>query len=203
MDRMDMTDAGQVDAVPLRDRRIWRKGPRRFYRWRVPAAFLVGALTLVLAKPTAMSLLVALTLIAPGLGLRLWASGHIEKTRQLATGGPYRHTQHPLYLGSFLIALGVAVAAAHVWVLLAVGAYLLAFFPYVMRNEQEFLHKRFGAEYELWAAEVPAFFPRLLPAGPRSTRFEWRRVLSNHEWQVCLAPPAVLALLYLKDFLVP
>src|SRR5262245_59413732 len=209
---MDMAEVGQVEvscadaqpaAVPLRVGRIWPWRPRRFYRWRVPGGFAVGALALVLAEPSVTSLLFALTLIVPGISLRLWASGHIEKTRRLATGGPYRHTQHPLYLGSFLIALGVAVAAAHLWVLLAVGAYLLAFFPYVMRNEREFLHQRFGAEYELWVAEVPAFFPRLLPAGPRSTRFEWRRVLSNHEWQACLAPPAVLVLLYLKDFLVP
>jgi protein-S-isoprenylcysteine O-methyltransferase Ste14 len=203
MDMMDMTDAGQVEAMPLKARKMWRRGPRRFYRWRVPGAFAMGILTLVLAEPTATSLLLALALITPGLGLRLWASGHLEKTRRLATGGPYRHTQHPLYLGSFLIALGVAVAAAHPWVLLAVGAYLLAFFPYVMRNEQAFLHERFGAEYELWASEVPAFFPRLLPVGPGSTRFEWRRVVFNREWQACLAPPAALALLYLKDVLIP
>lgn len=193
-------------SVPLvKARRFWRlrSGPRSFYRWRVPGGFVVGILTLVLAEPSATSQLFALALITPGLCLRLWAAGHLEKTRRLATGGPYRHTQHPLYLGSFLIALGVAVAAAHPWVLLTVVAYLLAFFPYVMRNEREFLHKRFGSEYELWVAEVPAFFPRLLPAGPQATRFEWRRVLANREWQACLAPPAVLALLYLKDVLIP
>jgi len=167
----------------------------------VPSAFAVGAVTLVLAEPTAMSLLLGLALITPGLGLRLWASGHIEKTSRLATGGPYGHTQHPLYLGSLLIALGVAGAAAHPFVLSAIGAYLLAFFPYVIRNEQAFLHQKFGSEYELWVREVPAFFPRLLPAGPRGTRFEWRRVSSNREWQACLAPPGVLALLYLKDTL--
>lgn len=192
-------------AAPARARGLWRlrSGPRSFYRWRVPSAFAVGALTLALAEPTDMSLLLGLALVTPGQGLRLWASGHIEKTRRLATGGPYRHTQHPLYLGSFLIGLGVAVAAAHPWVLLTVGAYLLAFFPHVIRNEREFLHQRFGSEYEFWTAEVPPFLPRLLPAGPRGTRFEWRRVLSNREWQACLAPPGALALLYLKDALIP
>lgn len=193
--------AAASGPAPAKARGVWRR--RRYYRWRVPGAFAVGALILVLAEPTAKSLLVAQVLILPGLALRLWASGHIEKAQRLATGGPYRHTQHPLYLGSSLIGLGVAVAAAQPWALLAVGVYLLAFFPYVMWNEREFLHEKFGSEYEHWVAEVPAFFPRLLPAAARGTRFEWRRVRANHEWQACLAPPAALALLFLKDVLIP
>ena len=207
-----MADIGQIEvtsaaaglAAPVEETPPRRRGrPRSYYRWRVPGGFLAGAVTLALAESTAASLLYALALIAPGLGLRLWASGHIEKARRLATGGPYRYTQHPLYLGSFLIGLGVAVAAAHPGALLAVGAYLLAFFPYVMRNERAFLHERFGSEYELWVAEVPAFWPRLFPAALGGTRFEWRRVRSNREWQASLAPPAALALLHLKDILVP
>jgi phospholipid methyltransferase len=198
-----MADAGQTVLGYVESARKLRIGRRRFYRWRVPGAFLVGAATLILARPTLTSFLLGLALVLPGEVLRLWASGHIEKTSRLATGGPYGHTQHPLYLGSLMIALGVAVAAARPAAFLAVGAYVLAFFPFVIRDEREFLRKRFGPEYERWTAEVPSFLPRLLPAGPRSTRFTWRRVISNHEWRVCLAPPAALALLYLQELLAP
>jgi hypothetical protein len=204
-----MADGGHVECAPREPWRgrttgapWWRGGVRRFYRWRVPCGYAVGLALLLLGRPTALSLLLGLVLVVPGQGLRLWASGHLEKTRRLATGGPYAHTQHPLYLGSVVIALGAAVASAHLWVVAAVGAYLLAFFPFVMRDEQEFLEQGFGHEYRRWAAAVPAFLPRLLPGGPRATRFAWERVRANREWKACLAPPAALALLYLKETLV-
>jgi Phospholipid methyltransferase len=196
-----MAEVGQIQDIAASSRPRRKSRRRAFYRWRVPCAYAVGALAFILARPTQWSLLLALVFILPGHGLRVWASGHIEKTRRLATGGPYRHTQHPLYLGTCLIALGVAVAAARPSVLVAVVAYMAAFYPYVIRNEREFLHRTFGREYECWTAEVPQFFPRLLPAGPQATRFAWRRVISNREWQACLAPPAALALYQLKESL--
>ena len=63
---------------------------------------------LVLARPTPVSLALGLPLALLGEALRLWASGHIEKTKALATGGPYAHTRNPLYVGSLLMAIGVA-----------------------------------------------------------------------------------------------
>ena len=78
----------------------------------------------VFARPTTLSLLLGLPLACAGEAVRIWASGHIEKTRRLATGGPYAHSRNPLYLGSLLIALGVAVACASPWVALAVAVML-------------------------------------------------------------------------------
>jgi protein-S-isoprenylcysteine O-methyltransferase Ste14 len=198
-----MAEAARVEEAVVGELPRKRICRRRFYRWRVPIGYAVGAAALLLAQPTELSVLLALIFILPGQGLRLWASGHIEKTRRLATGGPYRHTQHPLYLGSFAIALGVAVASARPSVVLVVIAYILAFYPYVICDEREFLHRRFGREFELWAAEVPLFFPRISPGGPRATRFAWNRMLSNGEWRSCLAPPMALGLLHLKERLLP
>ena len=133
--------------------------------------------------PRPSSLLVGLPLASLGEALRLWASGHIEKTKRLATGGPYAHSRNPLYVGSLLIALGVAVACASPWVVLAVAAYFLAFYPAVMREEAAFLAAKFPAEYAAWAAAVPLFWPRLAPGGPRASRFDWARVRMNREWR--------------------
>lgn len=179
----------------------WRG--RHYYRWRVPAAFAVGLATLALARPTRLSLVLGVACMVPGEALRLWAAGHIDKTRCLATSGPYRHSRNPLYLGSVLICLGVAVAAAQPVALLAIAAYLLAFFPYVIRSERCFLRERFGSQYEAWASRVPEFVPRLTPAGPPGERFAWRRVSLNREWKALLAPPVALALLYARSLLLP
>ena len=114
-------------------------------RYRVPVGWLMGLAVVALARPTPWSLLVGLPFACAGEALRLWASGHIEKTKRLATGGPYAHSRNPLYVGSLLIALGVAAACASPWVVLAVAAYFLAFYPAVMREEAAFLAQKFAA----------------------------------------------------------
>jgi protein-S-isoprenylcysteine O-methyltransferase Ste14 len=167
-------------------------------RLRVPAGYVLGVLVLALARPGLRSLLLALPLVLLGEGLRVWASGHLEKTRALATGGPYAHTRNPLYLGSALMAVGVAVASASAAVVAAVVAYFLAFYPHVMREEAAFLRTRFGGDYTAWADAVPLAWPRLSPGGPRASRFEWRRVRQNREWRTVAALPLVALLLYLR-----
>jgi protein-S-isoprenylcysteine O-methyltransferase Ste14 len=164
-------------------------------RYRVPAGYALGILALLLARPSGLSLVLSLPLVAGGEALRLWASGHIEKTRRLATGGPYAHTRNPLYVGSVLLALGFAAASASSWVILAVAAYLLAFFPSVMKEEARFLRQAFPDEYARWARDVPVFLPRINAAGPRETTFSWARVTANREWRTAAAIPVAIALL--------
>ena len=98
-------------------------------RLRIPLGYAFGLLALYLARPTALSVGLGLPLVVAGETLRLWASGHIEKTRALATGGPYAHSRNPLYLGSVLLGLGVAVAAARASVSIAMAIYFLVFYP--------------------------------------------------------------------------
>ena len=158
----------------------------------------MGALALWLSRPNGLSILLSLPLVLGGEALRLWASGHIEKTRRLATGGPYAYTRNPLYVGSLMLALGLAAASASSWVVLAVAAYLVAFYPSVIREEASFLRQTFTEEYGLWARDVPLFLPRLNPAGPRATTFAWSRVAANREWRTAIALPVAIALLWAR-----
>ena len=166
-------------------------------RYRVTVGWSVGILVVLLARPSLVSLLLGLPLALAGEALRLWSSGHIEKTKWLATGGPYAHSRNPLYVGSLLIALGVAAACWSPWVVLAVALYFLAFYPAVMREEASFLAQKFPAEYADWAAAVPLFWPRLSAGGQRRSRFEWARVRVNREWRTAAALPLVALLLFL------
>ena len=83
-------------------------------RLRVPLGYAVGLLVLLLSRPSLESLLLGLPLGVTGEGIRVWASGHIDKTRSLATGGPYAFTRNPLYVGSLLLALALAVSMSAV-----------------------------------------------------------------------------------------
>jgi len=168
-------------------------------RLRVVFGYAVAVVVLILAHPTPRSLLVALPFALLGEALRLWASGHIEKTQRLATGGPYAHTRNPLYVGSALIGLAVAAACVSAAVGLCVALYLAAFYPTVMREEADFLRRKFGEEYEAWAREVPMFLPRPAPGGPQGTRFDWARVRANREWRTAAALPLVGLLLFVRE----
>jgi protein-S-isoprenylcysteine O-methyltransferase Ste14 len=165
---------------------------------RVPLGYLTGIAVLVLARPRPWLVGVGFAVAVLGEGLRLWASGHIEKAERLATGGPYAHTRNPLYLGSVVLAAGAAVACGSLWVAAALGAYLLAFYPTAIRREAALLRERFGAAYEEWSREVPAFLPSPWPAGPRASRFDWARVRRNREWRAVTTLPLVALLLYAR-----
>ena len=172
-------------------------------RFRVPLGYAVGVLAFYWSRPAALSLALGVPLALLGEALRVWASGHIEKTRALASGGPYAHTRNPLYVGSVLMALGLAVASASPWTLLAVAAYILAFYPSVMSEEARFLREKFAGEYDGWAQAVPLFLPRLTPGGPRSSRFSWERVRMNREWRTAVALPLLVALLFARGRWLP
>lgn len=165
----------------------------------MPLGYVVGILVLALARPSGRSVAAGALLALFGEAVRIWASGHIEKTQRLATGGPYAHSRNPLYLGSLLLALGVSVAGANPWVVGAVSIYFVSFYPPVMREEGRFLREKFPEEYASWEAAVPLFLPRFTPGGPRTTRFAWSRVTRNREWRTAVALPLVVAIFYARS----
>lgn len=165
-------------------------------RVRVRAGYIAGALALFFAEPTPGSLVAGGVLAALGELIRIWASGHIEKTLRLATGGPYAHTRNPLYVGSVLMALGLLVAARHLISVVAGLAYLVLFYPAIIREESKFLGDKFPVDYRDWAKDVPLFFPRLTPGGPRESKFQTARLFSNREWR------SILGLALLASFMI-
>jgi protein-S-isoprenylcysteine O-methyltransferase Ste14 len=172
-------------------------------RVRVAAGYALFAAVLLLARPSAGSLLAALPLALFGEALRLWASGHIEKTHALATGGPYAHSRNPLYLGSVLLALGAGIAARSPAAIAAIAAYFVVFYPAIVAEEATFLRAKFPLEYAAWERDVPLFLPRAWPGGARSSRFAWRRVAANREWRTALALPLIFAVLWARGRYLP
>ena len=81
-------------------------------RRRVALGFACAAIALWLAKPTPRSLVIGATVASVGELLRIWAAGHLEKGREVTVSGPYRFSRHPLYVGSSLIGVGIAIASA-------------------------------------------------------------------------------------------
>jgi len=167
-------------------------------RIRVRAGYVAGALALYFAEPTRDSVILGGAIALAGELIRIWASGHIEKTLKLATGGPYAHTRNPLYVGSVLMALGFLAAARHPVSIIAGLAYLVVFYPAIIREEAKFLRGKFPDEYHAWAKAVPLFFPRPTPAGPRQSKYQVSRLLANHEWRSVLGLAVLSAFMLFK-----
>jgi len=162
-------------------------------RLRVPSGFLIVIVFAWFSHPTPDSLSYGIPVSLAGLALRAWAAGCLAKNTQLATGGPYRFTRNPLYIGTLLVAAGLAIAARSPGLAaLFVIVFLFIYLP-VIQNEEQHLRKIFPA-YEAYANKVPALFPRYGPAlGGQS--FRWSLYTKNQEYQAGLG--FLLGLAYL------
>ena len=58
-----------------------------------------------------------------------------------------RWTRHPLYFGSTLIGIGLAIGAASIWVALLVLGYMAVTLTAAIRTEEAHLTEKFGAAY--------------------------------------------------------
>ncbi len=120
---------------------------RRVARLRVTIGFIASVVVLWLAHPTARSLAIGAVVAAIGEAVRVWAAGHLEKGLEVTRSGPYAFTRHPLYLGSSLIGIGLAIASASLVVALLVLTYLAITLTAAIRTEEAHLTDKFGSAY--------------------------------------------------------
>lgn len=108
--------------------------------------------------------------------MRYWASGYLRKDTRPAVGGPYRFVRNPLYLGTYLMAIGTAWATEN-WILLGTSTVLFAIiYHFIILDEEIKLRKIFKESYSEYCKAVPRFFPRLwLPFAP-ATRAQMKKV---------------------------
>jgi protein-S-isoprenylcysteine O-methyltransferase Ste14 len=162
----------------------WGKAAQKL---RVPVGTLLGVVFLLLMHPTVRSIWIGGSVAVMGWTLRLWAAGHIEKGRVLTRGGPYALTRNPLYLGSFVMALGILLAGQVYWLLIPFAAFFLAFYFPVMKAEEEELLQGYGSEFLSYAQRVPLFFPSFSRGEFASSSFLWSRAIRNREHRTLLA----------------
>jgi protein-S-isoprenylcysteine O-methyltransferase Ste14 len=122
-------------------------------RRRVPLGFIAGAVALSLARPTRSTLIPGALIAAAGEGLRVWAAGHLNKSREVTSSGPYRWFAHPLYVGSCVMGAGLAVAAGSIAVAVVIAAYLGVTIRAAVRSEEAFLRRTFGDRYDRYRRE--------------------------------------------------
>jgi protein-S-isoprenylcysteine O-methyltransferase Ste14 len=84
-------------------------------------------------------------------------------TRHLVVTGLYRYVRNPMYVAVVSAILGQALIFGDVRLLEYGGLVWLLFHLFVLVYEEPTLKASFGAEYELFCAEVPRWIPRITP----------------------------------------
>ncbi len=77
-----------------------------------------------------------------------------QASRAMIQDGPYRLSRNPLYVGLLALYLGLALLAPTFWGVVLFPAAVLLVWWGAIRPEEQFLHERFGAPYEEYAARV-------------------------------------------------
>ena len=162
---------------------------RALARIRVPVGFAVAAAAFWLATPTPASLIGGCVIAGLGEALRIWAAGHLEKSREVTSSGPYRYTRHPLYLGSTLLGAGFAVAAWHPAVAVLVLGYLGLTLTAAMRAEEAHLREKFGGAYDAYAQKRTE---------PAARAFSAARAVYNREHHTLAGFAVAIAVLAAK-----
>ena len=171
---------------------------------RLTATFGFIVAMVVLAKPRPWEVAIGFVIAALGEAIRFWAAGHLLKTKELITSGPYRYTRNPLYLGRFLILTGLCVMSRLPyyanWVLLAVGyaVFFLYYLPRKERVEPARLRAVHGEEYDRYFKAVPALLPTFPPyANGSNLGWSSDRMIRNREvWMVAGIVAITLFLLW-------
>jgi protein-S-isoprenylcysteine O-methyltransferase Ste14 len=158
-------------------------------RRRVALGFLTAAATVVFSQPTWPTWGVGLAVALVGEVVRVWAAGHLEKSREVTRSGPYRFTRHPLYSGSAVVALGVVIASRSAIVAVLVAAYLALTLNAAIRTEEAFLARTFGDAYDRY---------RESRGEPMERQFSFARAARNREYRAAAGLLAGFALLALK-----
>ncbi len=129
---------------------------------------------------------VGLLLVIIGVGLRSWAAGIICKCDTLAAIGPYCLTRHPLYVGSFLMAIGfcsIIGDITNIWIVLGIA--FIIYFP-TIRKEEIYLAQKFGEDWDEYIQHIAILFPKRLPLNIWSN-WSWRQWLHNKEYNAFVA----------------
>ncbi|MDX2074399.1 MAG: isoprenylcysteine carboxylmethyltransferase family protein [Alphaproteobacteria bacterium] len=115
--------------------------------------------------------------------------------------GLYSIVRHPLYLGNFLVAFGLALLTARYWFILVFCLLYALYYERIMMAEEAFLHEKFGEEYDAWACRTPAFIPAFLKWKNYDMKFSWKIVLRREYPGLLVVVSGFLLLNWTQEFL--
>jgi protein-S-isoprenylcysteine O-methyltransferase Ste14 len=141
------------------------------YRSYTPIPFLI--LMVIFQEATLSSLIAGFVVVCVGEFFRLWGvsyAGSETRTTGGGVGGTYlvvtgafSHVRNPLYFGNMTIYVGIGLMslAWYPYLMLIAAVFFFIQYTFIIREEENYLHEKFGELYEEYKAAVPRWIPTL------------------------------------------
>ncbi len=85
---------------------------------------------------------------------------HKQRPSGVVSTGAFQYVRHPLYLGSIMFYLGLAVSTASLFSLVLVGL-IFIFYNFIASYEEKLLEDRFHEEYRNYKIKTGKWVPRI------------------------------------------
>jgi len=97
----------------------------------------------------------------------------------LNSKGIYSVVRHPLYLGNYLMWLGIILYVNNVWFAIVCSLLFWVYYERIMFAEEQFLKGKFGESYTKWSLTAPPFFPKLKGWVNADLEFSFKNILKR------------------------
>lgn len=154
--------------------------------WLAIPALMTRTLRLDLSGSTVFVTVIALIAGVAGTVLRVWGTAHLGAAAmtsttmvagQVVASGPYRHLRNPLYVGTWLVTVPIALLmplAGAVFTFAALSVFLFR----IIGGEESHLFEKLGESYNAYRTRVPRLLPAVFPAvSPAIVRPRWMRTI--------------------------
>lgn len=136
-------------------------------------------------------------IIICGVYLRSWAAGIINKNTILTTIGPYSLFRHPLYIGSFLMAIGFSILIREIFVWLLLAFFVFFVYRPKINAEEEKLARLFPGQWEDFIKQTAVFYPKKFSFKRLNVSWDFKHWWHHTEYNAILATVAGLIGIYL------
>lgn len=127
-----------------------------------------------------------------GLAIRIWTVGYTpantsgrnvkgQVADELNTTGLYSVVRNPLYLGNFLMWLGIGMLTMNVWFIVAFIFFYWLYYERIIYAEEQYLIRKFGEKYIEWVNKTPCFIPRFKGYVKPTLKFSWKKVVKKEK----------------------
>lgn len=166
--------------------------PKIFSDFFIP--IILGLIVLLIGQGIRVATIGLVYIIRGGRNRQIYAE-------DLVTDGLFSHCRNPLYLGNVVEILGLGILANSIIFVLIMFPLFVFIYQAIIRAEEDFLSKKFGARFDDYLKKVNRWIPNLKGINQtlKSMKFNWRRVVIK-EYNSTFIWSVAAVLLIMKNY---